>query len=90
MEKNMLYIGGAAAAFMYLYYRNNSPSKEINWQMFRTQYLEKGEVEHIEISNKSVAKVYLKGNPSEVIEFIFATCKSGCESFKISLKFCVI
>jgi len=65
VDKNVLYIGGAAAAFIYLYLRNVSPSKEINWQIFRTQYLEKGEVDHIEISNKTTAKVYLKSNPSE-------------------------
>merc|ERR1712048_163060 len=38
--------------------------REINWQDFRINYLERGEVDHVVISNKSMAKVYLKSDPA--------------------------
>jgi len=45
------------AAALYLYLRNDS--KSINWQEFRTEYLDKGLVERLEIVNKELVRVYL-------------------------------
>ncbi|EDO40553.1 predicted protein [Nematostella vectensis] len=39
------------------------PTREINWQEFRTNYLEKGDVEKLIVSNKSQVKVYPKSDP---------------------------
>jgi len=38
-------------------------SKEIDWQVFRANYLEKGEVHNITIKNNTIAEIYLKNDP---------------------------
>ena len=40
------------------------PSKEVNFQMFRSFYLEPGEVSHIVCEDRATARVYLKDDPS--------------------------
>ena len=66
-QQNILLITGTTVFAGYLLMRSSIPSKEINWQVFRMNYLEKGEVDRIAIVNKSVAKIYLKSDPSEVL-----------------------
>lgn len=63
-QQNILILTGTGFFAAYLLMRSTTPSKEINWQEFRRSYLEKGEVDRVVISNKSVAKVYLKSDPS--------------------------
>lgn len=50
----------------YLLMKSQTPMKEINWQEFRMNYLERGEVDKVVISNKTLAKVYLKSDPAVV------------------------
>ena len=56
---------------MYLLSGPSSSMREINWQDFRINYLERGEVDHVVITNKSLAKVYLKSDPANVRKIIF-------------------
>ena len=65
-QQNILLVTGASFLTAYLLMRSSTPTKEINLQEFRRSYLEKGEVDRIVISNKSVAKVYLKSDPENV------------------------
>lgn len=37
--------------------------KEINWQEFKTKYLETGMVERLVVANKGIVKVYLRNAP---------------------------
>ncbi|KXJ24312.1 AFG3-like protein 2 [Exaiptasia diaphana] len=46
----------------YLLMSSGTPTREINWQEFRTNYLEKGDVEKLIVSNKSQVKVYTKNS----------------------------
>ena len=62
--------GSGLAAMYFLSLGSGGSLREINWQDFRINYLERGEVDHVVISNKSVAKVYLKSDPANVC-FIF-------------------
>lgn len=64
-QQNILLISGSALLGSYLLMRSATPAKEINWQEFRMGYLEKGEVDRVLIANKSTARVYLKGDPSQ-------------------------
>ena len=65
-QQNILLVTGASFLTAYLLMRSSTPTKEINLQEFRRSYLEKGEVDRIVISNKSLAKVYLKSDPANV------------------------
>lgn len=65
-QQNILLVTGASFLTAYLFMRSSTPTKEINLQEFRRSYLEKGEVDRIVISNKSIAKVYLKSDPANV------------------------
>lgn len=60
-------IGVALAAVGALILMNASrmESSEINWQEFRTKYLERGEVERLVVSNQTLVKVFLKSDPSK-------------------------
>lgn len=64
-QQNIMLFSGAALFGSYIIMRSSSPSKEINWQEFRIGYLEKGEVDRVVIANKSTARIYLKGNPTQ-------------------------
>lgn len=65
-QQNILLMTGTGFVMAYLLMRSQTPMKEINWQEFRMNYLERGEVDKVVISNKSLAKVYLKSDPSVV------------------------
>lgn len=38
----------------------NDNARLISWQEFRTQYLERGEVDRLQVINKNVVRVYLR------------------------------
>ena len=51
---------GAVAVFYYLYSKNKHNARLINYQEFKSNLLEKGEVECVDIVNKQTAFVYLR------------------------------
>lgn len=66
-NQQTILIGLAVAAGAgWLLFGNTSSVKEINWQEFRTNYLERGEVDRLVVSNKSSVKIYLKSDPTTV------------------------
>lgn len=54
---------GLAVAVGYALTRNNS-TRHISWQEFRTQYLERGEVERLQVVDRNVVRVYLRRDAS--------------------------
>ncbi len=52
-----------AVAVGYMLTRNNN-TRHISWQEFRTQYLERGEVERLQVVNRNVVRVYLRNDVS--------------------------
>jgi FtsH Extracellular. len=65
-NKRLLLMTGSGLLVMYLLSGPSNSMREINWQDFRINYLERGEVDHVVISNKSLAKIYLKSDPANV------------------------
>jgi len=63
-NKRLLIMTASGLLAMYLLSGSSSSMREINWQDFRINYLERGEVDHVVITNKSLAKVYLKSDPA--------------------------
>lgn len=55
-------LAGAAALFLMF---SGMEMREINWQEFRTKYLERGEVEKLVVSNQTLVKVFLKNDPNK-------------------------
>ena len=51
---------GLALGAGYMLTRPSMNSRRISWQEFRVNYLEKGEVDRLEVVNKDVVKVYLR------------------------------
>ena len=51
---------GLAVTAGYLLTRPSMNSRRISWQEFRVNYLEKGEVDRLEVVDKNVVKVYLR------------------------------
>lgn len=43
---------------------NNNNTRHISWQEFRTRYLEKGEVERLQVVDHKVVRVYLRRDVS--------------------------
>ena len=54
---------GLAVAVGYVLTRNSN-TRPISWQEFRTQYLERGEVNHLQVVNRNVVHVYLQRDAS--------------------------
>lgn len=54
---------GLAVAIGYMLTRGNN-TRHISWQEFRTQYLERGEVERLQVVDKNVVCVYLRRDAS--------------------------
>ncbi len=66
-NQQSILIGLAVAAGAgWLLFGNTNNVREINWQEFRTNYLERGEVDRLVVSNKSNVKVYLRSDPTTV------------------------
>lgn len=77
-------IGGAVAAVLaLLFLMSERDTREINWQEFRTKYLERGEVEKLVVSNQSLVKVFLKNDPNKS-QLCFTI--GSVESFERSLE----
>lgn len=51
---------GLAVAAGYMLTRPSMNSRRISWQEFRVNYLEKGEVDRLEVVDKNLVKVYLR------------------------------
>ena len=51
---------GLAIGAGYMLTRPNMNSRRISWQEFRVNYLEKGEVDRLEVVDKNIVKVYLR------------------------------
>ena len=54
---------GLAVAVGYALTRNSN-TRHISWQEFRTQYLERGEVEQLQVVDRNVVRVYLRRDAS--------------------------
>ncbi|XP_019199216.1 PREDICTED: ATP-dependent zinc metalloprotease FTSH 10, mitochondrial-like [Ipomoea nil] len=50
-------------AFMTISFNGSGAEQEISFQEFKTKLLEAGLVDHIVVSNKTTAKVYVRGSP---------------------------
>ncbi|RHN78656.1 putative ATPase, AAA-type, core, peptidase, FtsH [Medicago truncatula] len=59
----MTLIGGLILSFFY--FRPFGKNQEISFQEFKIKVLEPGLVDHIVVSNKELAKIYVKNNESE-------------------------
>lgn len=57
---------GLAVAVGYVLTRNSN-TRPISWQEFRTQYLERGEVDHLQVVNRNVVHVYLRRDASTAV-----------------------
>ncbi len=53
---------GLALGVAYLLTRPRENTRNISWQEFRNNYLEKGEVEKLEVINGTLVKAYLVGD----------------------------
>lgn len=51
---------GLAVAAGYILTRPGLNTRHISWQEFRINYLEKGEVDRLEVVNRNVVRVYLR------------------------------
>ena len=51
---------GLAVAAGYMLTRPSLNTRHISWQEFRINYLEKGEVDRLEVVNRNVVRVYLR------------------------------
>jgi len=49
-----------AVAGTYYLTRSAGQPRQISWQEFRTRYLERGEVDRLEVVNRSIVRVYLR------------------------------
>lgn len=54
---------GLAVAVGYVLTRGSN-TRHISWQEFRTQYLERGEVERLQVVDRNVVRVYLRRDAS--------------------------
>ncbi len=53
---------GLALGVAYLLTRPRDTTRHISWQEFRVSYLEKGEVEKLEVINGTLVRAYLMGD----------------------------
>ncbi|TPX68078.1 hypothetical protein SpCBS45565_g03395 [Spizellomyces sp. 'palustris'] len=61
INPNMVLLYGLPAAFLlYNFWSNYSSEQQITWQDFRANMLDKGYVDHLEVVNKSIVRVYLR------------------------------
>lgn len=51
---------GLALAAAYFLTRSGNQSQQISWQEFRISFLEKGQVERLEVVNRNIVRVYLR------------------------------
>jgi len=51
---------GLALAAAYFLTRSGNQSQQISWQEFRISFLEKGQVERLEVRNRNIVRVYLR------------------------------
>ncbi|TPX59387.1 hypothetical protein PhCBS80983_g02542 [Powellomyces hirtus] len=58
--QSLLLYGVPIAFFAYTLYSGYSDEQQITWQEFRANMLEKGYVEHLEVVNKDIVRVYLR------------------------------
>ena len=65
-QQSILISIAVAAGAGYFLLGGSSSTKEINWQEFRTNYLDRGDVDRLVVSNKSTVKVYLRSDPTTV------------------------
>jgi len=63
-QQSLALIGVAAIGAGWIIMNSSTPSREINWQEFRTSFLEKGDVDRIVIVNRTMARVFLKSDPT--------------------------
>ena len=68
-QQSLALIGVAAIGAGWIIMNSSTPSREINWQEFRTSFLEKGDVDRIVIVNRTMARVFLKSDPTVVSDF---------------------
>eukprot|EP01135_Chromosphaera_perkinsii_P005103 Nk52_evm14s316 gene=Nk52_evmTU14s316 len=88
-SRNYLMMAIFGMVGLYLYMNSGRPVKETNWQEFRINYLEKGEVDKVVVANKATAKVYLrKGVPvnTEVTEPDLVFTIGGVDSFERNME----
>jgi len=63
-QQNLLIGAAALAGASYFLLAGPNSSKEINWQEFRVNYLDRGDVDHLVVSNRSTVRVYLRNDPT--------------------------
>ncbi|MDF9797179.1 ATP-dependent metalloprotease FtsH [Catalinimonas alkaloidigena] len=64
----MLFLGLLIIFGFYFFGQTNSSTQVITWQQLEEKYLQKGQVESIEIINKKIANVYLKDSVNKADE----------------------
>lgn len=68
-QQNLLLGIAAVAGAGYFLLGGPSSSREINWQEFRVNHLDRGDVDHLVVSNRSTVKVYLRNDPTNASLF---------------------
>ncbi|GJN17195.1 hypothetical protein PR202_gb04245 [Eleusine coracana subsp. coracana] len=70
------------AALLFSSLPRGSSTQEISFQAFKNKLLEPGLVDHIVVSNKEVAKVYVRSSPSSNEGQVFFKDVAGCDEAK--------
>ena len=70
-QQNLLIGIAALAGAGYFLLGGPNSSREINWQEFRVNYLDRGDVDHLVVANRSTVRVYLRNDPTNVSLFYF-------------------
>ncbi|KAI8592033.1 peptidase family M41-domain-containing protein [Geranomyces variabilis] len=65
-NSQVLFLSLPLAFFLYQMYSASSSRQQISWQEFRSNMLEKGYVEHLEVVNDSTVKVYLRADAPQL------------------------
>ena len=69
---------GLALGAAYFLTRSSNQSRQISWQEFRISYLEKGQVERLEVVNRNIVRVYLRRDSGGGVSFTTLSSLGSC------------
>lgn len=67
-----------AVAGTYYLTRSAGKPRQISWQEFRTRYLERGEVDRLEVVNRSIVRVYLRRDSAAGVSHVLSLLVQIC------------
>ena len=81
-EFQQLLTVGSIAALLFLNMSSRDPAKEVSFQQFKTQLLESGLVDHIEVTNGKTARVFVRPPGAAASGKPSACCGCVCQADK--------